>query len=187
MMRMSRGGLGPGDERELEGRLQFHQGVRSSDDEGSLRPDREHRLHRRRGRQRRPRANYAASKGGPDRDDEVGGRASSPRATSPPTPVAPGFIKTRMTDAIPEEAKKKLFDKILLGRMGEPREVAQAVLFLSSGRVVVHHRATWLERERRADTCRKRRFQGERPSWLMRTSRTAVKQIIVEPAGRGRR
>jgi 3-oxoacyl-[acyl-carrier protein] reductase len=46
--------------------------------------------------------------------------------------VAPGFIKTRLTDAIPEEAKKKLLEKILLGRMGEPIDVARAILFLAS-------------------------------------------------------
>jgi len=37
-----------------------------------------------------------------------------------------------LTDAIPEDAKKKLLEKILLGRVGEPIEIARAVLFLSS-------------------------------------------------------
>ena len=46
--------------------------------------------------------------------------------------AAPGFIKPRMTEVIPEEMKAKLIEKILLGRMGEPADVARAVLFLSS-------------------------------------------------------
>jgi 3-oxoacyl-[acyl-carrier protein] reductase len=37
-----------------------------------------------------------------------------------------------MTDVIPEEMKAKLIEKILLGRMGAPEDVARAVLFLSS-------------------------------------------------------
>ncbi|MBI4377264.1 MAG: 3-oxoacyl-[acyl-carrier-protein] reductase [Elusimicrobia bacterium] len=46
--------------------------------------------------------------------------------------IAPGFIKTRLTDAIPEAEKTKLLAKILLGRMGEPTDIARAVLFLAS-------------------------------------------------------
>jgi 3-oxoacyl-[acyl-carrier protein] reductase len=46
--------------------------------------------------------------------------------------VAPGFIKTRLTDVLPEEAKKRLAERILLGRLGEPADIAKAVLFLSS-------------------------------------------------------
>ncbi|HEX4047360.1 MAG TPA: SDR family oxidoreductase, partial [Elusimicrobiota bacterium] len=46
--------------------------------------------------------------------------------------VAPGFIRTRLTDAIPEDAKKKLLDRILLGRVGEPIDIARAILFLAS-------------------------------------------------------
>jgi len=76
-------------------------------------------------------ANYAASKGGLIAMTKSVAREFASRQITA-NAVAPGFIKTRMTDAISEDAKKKLFDKILLGRMGEPREVAQAVLFLSS-------------------------------------------------------
>ncbi len=76
-------------------------------------------------------ANYAASKGGLiAMTKSVAREFASRRITA--NAVAPGFIRTRMTDAIPEEAKKKMFDRILLGRMGEPLEVARAVLFLSS-------------------------------------------------------
>lgn len=76
-------------------------------------------------------ANYAASKGGLIAMTKSVAREFASRQITA-NAVAPGFIKTRMTDAIPEEAKKKLFEKILLGRMGEPLEVAKAVLFLSS-------------------------------------------------------
>ncbi|MFI5346536.1 MAG: 3-oxoacyl-[acyl-carrier-protein] reductase [Elusimicrobiota bacterium] len=76
-------------------------------------------------------ANYAASKGGLIAMTKSVAREFASRNITA-NAVAPGFIHTRMTDAIPEEAKKKLFDKILLGRMGEPAEVARAILFLSS-------------------------------------------------------
>jgi 3-oxoacyl-[acyl-carrier protein] reductase len=76
-------------------------------------------------------ANYSASKGGLiSLTKSVAREFASRNITA--NAVAPGFIKTRMTDAIPEEAKKKLLEKILLGRMGEPIDVARAVLFLSS-------------------------------------------------------
>jgi 3-oxoacyl-[acyl-carrier protein] reductase len=76
-------------------------------------------------------ANYSASKGGLIAMTKSVAREFASRQITA-NAVAPGFIKTRMTEAIPDEAKKKLFDKILLGRMGEPSEVAQAILFLSS-------------------------------------------------------
>ncbi len=46
--------------------------------------------------------------------------------------VAPGFIATEMTDAISEEAKKKIFEQIPLGSIGEARDVSNAVAFLLS-------------------------------------------------------
>lgn len=46
--------------------------------------------------------------------------------------VAPGFIKTAMTDALPEEAKEKLASGIPMGRLGLPEDVANAVAFLAS-------------------------------------------------------
>ncbi len=45
--------------------------------------------------------------------------------------IAPGFIKTKMTEALPEEVKKELLEKIPLKRLGEPEDVAQLVLFLA--------------------------------------------------------
>ena len=46
--------------------------------------------------------------------------------------VAPGFIATAMTAALPEAAQTKLLDRIPLGRIGSEAEVAAAVRFLAS-------------------------------------------------------
>jgi 3-oxoacyl-[acyl-carrier protein] reductase len=46
--------------------------------------------------------------------------------------VAPGFIETDMTSALPDEARATLLEDIALGRLGRPDDVAGAVLFLAS-------------------------------------------------------
>jgi 3-oxoacyl-[acyl-carrier protein] reductase len=46
--------------------------------------------------------------------------------------VAPGFIETDMTAALPAEARATLLQDIALGRLGRPEDVAGAVLFLAS-------------------------------------------------------
>lgn len=46
--------------------------------------------------------------------------------------IAPGFIKTDMTDKLSEEKRKSYIDRILLRRIGEPEDIANAVLFLVS-------------------------------------------------------
>jgi 3-oxoacyl-[acyl-carrier protein] reductase len=46
--------------------------------------------------------------------------------------VAPGFIKTAMTDQLPEDVQTRLREQIPLGRLGSPEDVAQAVAFLAS-------------------------------------------------------
>jgi 3-oxoacyl-[acyl-carrier protein] reductase len=46
--------------------------------------------------------------------------------------VAPGFIETDMTAALPPEASAALLSAIPLGRFGQPEEIAGAVLFLAS-------------------------------------------------------
>jgi 3-oxoacyl-[acyl-carrier protein] reductase len=46
--------------------------------------------------------------------------------------IAPGFIETDMTAALPEAAKATLLEGIALGRLGRPEDVAGAVLFFAS-------------------------------------------------------
>jgi len=76
-------------------------------------------------------ANYAASKGGlialtKSLAKEFASRNINVNA------IAPGFIKTKMTDALGDEVKKKMLDGIALKRFGEPDDVAKAALFLAS-------------------------------------------------------
>ena len=46
--------------------------------------------------------------------------------------ISPGFIKTAMTDKIEEKFKEVIISKIPSGKLGEPEDVANAVLFLAS-------------------------------------------------------
>lgn len=46
--------------------------------------------------------------------------------------VAPGFIRTRMTEGIPDKVMEQIGAKVPLGRMGDPIEIANAYLFLAS-------------------------------------------------------
>jgi 3-oxoacyl-[acyl-carrier protein] reductase len=76
-------------------------------------------------------ANYVASKAGligltKAVAAEVASRSITVNA------VAPGFIDTAMTQALPEEVRKKILDFVPLGRMGTDREVALAIRFLAS-------------------------------------------------------
>ncbi len=46
--------------------------------------------------------------------------------------VSPGFIKTSMTDEIPEDIRNSIVSQIPIGRMGEPSDIAKAIGFLCS-------------------------------------------------------
>ena len=46
--------------------------------------------------------------------------------------ISPGFIKTAMTDKIDEKFKEAIISKIPSGRLGQPEDIANAVLFLAS-------------------------------------------------------
>jgi len=76
-------------------------------------------------------ANYASAKAGiigftRTVAKEVGSRGVTANA------VAPGFIDTAMTQQLPQERKDELMSRVLLGYLGTPRDVAEAVAFLAS-------------------------------------------------------
>lgn len=76
-------------------------------------------------------ANYAASKAGMIAMTKCLAAEVASRGITANC-VAPGFIKTPMTDALPEEAKEKLTRNIPMARLGLPEDVANAVVFLAS-------------------------------------------------------
>jgi 3-oxoacyl-[acyl-carrier protein] reductase len=76
-------------------------------------------------------ANYAAAKAGligmtKSLAQEVGSRHVTVNI------VAPGFVQTAMTDALNAEQKARLNGAIPLGRMGQPADIAPAVVYLAS-------------------------------------------------------
>lgn len=78
-------------------------------------------------------ANYAASKAGLIGMTKSVARELAPRGVTV-NAVAPGFIDTDMTRALPEEAKNALTSGIPLERLGTAQDVADAVAFLCSDR-----------------------------------------------------
>ena len=76
-------------------------------------------------------ANYSASKGGVIALTKTCAREFASRGILV-NAVAPGFIRTAMTDALTEDVKKKLSEQIPLARLGEAEDVANAVVFLCS-------------------------------------------------------
>ena len=76
-------------------------------------------------------ANYCAAKAGligfsKSLAKEIGSRGITVNV------VAPGFIDTDMTKALPEEARKALLAQVPATRLGEPQDIAEAVAFLAS-------------------------------------------------------
>ncbi len=75
--------------------------------------------------------NYAASKGGIiAMTKSIAAEVASRGITA--NCVAPGFIKTPMTDVLSDELKKTYLSQIPAGRFGEPVDVANACVFLAS-------------------------------------------------------
>jgi 3-oxoacyl-[acyl-carrier protein] reductase len=75
--------------------------------------------------------NYAASKAGiigftKSLARELGSRGVRANV------VAPGYVKTRLTEVIPDEAREAMLQNTPLARLGEPEDVAAAVRFLCS-------------------------------------------------------
>ena len=75
--------------------------------------------------------NYAAAKAGmigfsKSLAQEVGSRGITVNC------VAPGFIDTDMTRALPDAARQKLLERIPAGKLGTPEDIAHAVAYLAS-------------------------------------------------------
>jgi 3-oxoacyl-[acyl-carrier protein] reductase len=78
-------------------------------------------------------ANYAAAKAGVAGMTRALARELGSRGITVNC-IAPGFIETDMTAALPEEQQKALLGQIPLGRLGHPADIAHAVAFLASPR-----------------------------------------------------
>jgi 3-oxoacyl-[acyl-carrier protein] reductase len=76
-------------------------------------------------------ANYAASKGGVVAFTKAVARELASRGVTV-NAVAPGFIQTDMTAALPEKAADELSSRIPLGRLGDVADIAGVVAFLAS-------------------------------------------------------
>lgn len=76
-------------------------------------------------------ANYAASKGGMiAMTKSIAAEVASRGITA--NCIAPGFIKTPMTDVLSDDLKKAYLAQIPAGRFGEPDDIAAACVFLAS-------------------------------------------------------
>jgi len=75
-------------------------------------------------------ANYAASKGGVISFTKTVARELASRNVRC-NAIAPGFIRTAMTDALPEEVQEKMLTNIPLNKFGTPEDVANVVAFLA--------------------------------------------------------
>ncbi|MGB0865025.1 MAG: 3-oxoacyl-ACP reductase FabG [Granulosicoccaceae bacterium] len=76
-------------------------------------------------------ANYAAAKAGLEGFSKSMAREFGARNITVNC-IAPGFIRSDMTDVLSDEVKDGLMSSIALGRLGEPEEIAHAALFLAS-------------------------------------------------------
>jgi 3-oxoacyl-[acyl-carrier protein] reductase len=75
--------------------------------------------------------NYAATKAGVVAMCRTWAKELGPKGITA-NAVAPGFIRTDMTDAMPEEARQATIQTIPVKRMGEPADIAHAYLYLAS-------------------------------------------------------
>jgi len=76
-------------------------------------------------------ANYAASKAGLVGFTKAVAREVASRSITV-NAVAPGYVETDMTAALPEKAREALVASVPMGRVGQPEDVAAAVAFLVS-------------------------------------------------------
>jgi len=78
-------------------------------------------------------ANYAASKGGVISFTKSVAKELASRNIRV-NAVAPGFISSKMTDALSEDVRQKMLEAIPLSRFGSPNDVADVVSFLAGDR-----------------------------------------------------
>lgn len=76
-------------------------------------------------------ANYAAAKAGVIGFTKAMAKELASRGITV-NAIAPGFIRSDMTDVLPDKVKEAMLADIPLGRAGEPADVAKAALFLAS-------------------------------------------------------
>ena len=76
-------------------------------------------------------ANYAAAKAGLIGMSKSLAQEVAPRGVTVNV-IAPGFVKSAMTDALPDAAKDALMGRIPLARMGTPADIAGAAVYLAS-------------------------------------------------------
>jgi len=76
-------------------------------------------------------ANYCASKAGLLGLTKSVARELSKRIITV-NAITPGFVETDMTEELPEKTRQELISQIPLGRLGQPEDIAQAVVYLAS-------------------------------------------------------
>lgn len=76
-------------------------------------------------------ANYSAAKAGVIGFSKALARESANKGVTVNT-IAPGYIETDMVKAVPQNVLDKIVEKIPVGRLGQPSEIARAVCFLAA-------------------------------------------------------
>lgn len=76
-------------------------------------------------------ANYSAAKAGVIGFSKALARESANKGVTVNT-IAPGYIETDMVRAVPQNVLDKIIEKIPVGRLGQPEEIARAVCFLAA-------------------------------------------------------
>mgnify|MGYP005839364391 CR=1 FL=1 len=76
-------------------------------------------------------ANYSAAKAGMHGFTMALAKEGAPKGITANT-VSPGYIRTAMTDAIPEAVREQILAQVPAGRMGEPDDIARVVQFLAA-------------------------------------------------------
>src|SRR5678815_3104461 len=76
-------------------------------------------------------ANYAAAKAGLIGFTKTLAREYARKGVTV-NAIAPGFVRTRMLDGVPDKALQNVLDTTPVGRLGDPMEIAASALYLAS-------------------------------------------------------